>query len=195
MNTAVYSDQDYIEGIKNSDNRVCREIYRLIRPKVIKLLLKHGAQESEAEDAFSNSMVALFAKAQKGTLLLKESTKFETFLSAVCLRQLSNLRKKNSRVNPVTNETLAVLKDDAHMEDDLLDASRFRLFVECMKRLDQKCQEVLHAFLVERRSMKEIAVQLSSTEGFAKKKKWSCRNKLVKLIQAHSDYQSLKFAL
>ncbi len=194
METNSYSDQEYIDGIVSNDNHVCREIYRLMRPKALNLLIRYGARTSEAEDAFSNGMVALFVKAKKGTLLLKGSARFETFLSSICLRQLSNIKKKKSKTNLVTNDVFKLLKDDDDVDHDLITASRFRLYMECMKRIDQKCQEVLYAFLVERISLKEIAIRFNTTAGFAKKKKWSCQQKLIKHIQQHPDFLSLKLA-
>ena len=81
--------------------------------------------------------------------------------------------------------------EDPVIEKDLESTERRRLFRDKFKQLGEDCQRVLKMFL-EGISMVKIAEKMGyASEGYAKKRKFKCKQKLTSLIKADVRFQEL----
>ena len=92
----------------------------------------------------------------------------------------------------VTSSHTEVLTDEFEFDEDDAQALRERLYRKKFKILSADCQKVIQLFL-SGTTMSQIASTMNySSEGYAKKKKFTCKQKLFSLITSDPAYRNLK---
>ena len=82
--------------------------------------------------------------------------------------------------------------DQPGIMEVILEAEERRLFQKHFERLSPECQQILGMFF-EGKSMEEIRKNLGlSSVGYAKKRKFVCKERLIKAIQSDPLYLELK---
>ncbi|MEM6261539.1 MAG: sigma-70 family RNA polymerase sigma factor [Bacteroidota bacterium] len=180
--------QPYLQGIRDRDPLVLKEIYLRFFPMIANHVQKNGGTEADARDVFQDTILVLFRKMQAPDFELTSS--FSTYLFAVgkhiWLKQISRKRK-----NPSLSIEKVNLPDEESVEKALLITERNQLFRQKMKLLSEGCQRLLTLFF-EGMSMANIAEQLGfASEGYAKKRKFQCKQKLTELIKADPKFSEM----
>ncbi|MGD1848720.1 MAG: RNA polymerase sigma factor [Salibacteraceae bacterium] len=178
----------YIEGILQRDGNTIRQIYEECYPRIEQFILKNNGTASDAQDVFQEAIMVVYANAQKSGFVLTSA--FYTYLHAICrnlwLRQLK--RKRQLRV---TFSADWEYMDRAELETNLLESERFELFWKRFKALGADCQRLLRLFF-EGASMKIIMEKMGfGSEGYARKRKYQCKQKLHELIVNDPEYTDL----
>lgn len=189
MNSSTtHIDQRLIKGIARNDRAVMTEIYERFLGKIIAFVEQNSGSEADARDLFQEALIAIFSKARKGELELSSS--FYTYLYAVCRNLwLKKLRKNKGK--EVTLDPELVSSDERASELDLDEQDRMRLYRAKFSLLGEDCRKLLQLFF-EGISMSEIAAKLGfASEGYAKKRKFQCKQKLVTAIQSDPLYKEL----
>ncbi len=184
----MQSDQSaYLVAIQSSDPQGLKAIYRDFLPKIRTFVSRNGGSEADAEDVFQDALLVLFDKTRKDDFVL--SSAFYTLLYGICRNLWGNRLQKKSR-------TEVTLQDDFKYSDEesilfnLEEAERQSLFWDSFHRLKPECQTLLQLFF-KKKSMEEIATTLSfSSVAYAKKRKFLCKEQLIKFVKADRRYQS-----
>ena len=132
--------------------------------------------------------MVIYEKAQQADFELQYS--LHTFLYTICRNLwLKKLRNKSSKEVSLP-EHLELITEDT-FEEEILWRGKEALYREKFKQLGADCQQVLQLFL-KGMSMEKIAQQMNfSSIGYAKKRKYKCKNKLLKLIQSDHRFKEL----
>jgi RNA polymerase sigma factor (sigma-70 family) len=183
-NVAQISDVDILEGIRTSNPDVIKGIYRAYLPGIITYIRRNSGGEEDARDLFQEAMIVLFRKVKAGNFELRSS--LNTYLSSIC----RNLWYKRLRDRKEVSIPEGIERPDPDEDlDQLIHLTvQRRLFLQHFQQLGETCREILELYF-QKVSMREIAEKLQTTEGYLKKRKFVCKEKVVKAIQQDPLYQ------
>lgn len=181
-------DQSLLEGLLNADAASIKATYDLALPAVINWVKENNGSEADARDIFQEALIALFRKLEGGELVLTCTLK--SFLRIMCRNLwLSRLRNKQNQASP-----LEQLEESADLDEDLerrLEQSeKEQLFFKHFDSLGENCRKIMQWFF-DKVPLKQIAVRLDTSEGYIKKRKFKCKEQLVKAIQADPKFSEL----
>ena len=186
-----------ITGIAAHDRKIIQHLLKTIQPVIINTLMKRNAGRDQAADIFMDSLEAIYREIQKNgvdeTIAKLDNppkTKLQTYLTRINLNLYFNqARRKKIKVG-VTEEQEKLYSENETITDELHQVMQRKLFLEKLNQLGTDCQKVLRLFF-ERKSMKEISHTMNTTEQYAKKKKFTCKKKLIELIKRDHRYREL----
>ena len=187
--TISKTDQDLLNGLRSSDQVAVKSIYDLVLPTIIIWIRKNNGTEADARDVFQEALIALFQKMQKGEFELTCTLK--SYLRVVC-RNIWLARIRNKGFNsPQLSEEDELVDLDEDMEKRIQLAERQQLFFKYFDQLDEKCQHILKGYF-DSVPFKVLAEELDTSEGYVKKRKFSCKEKLIGWIKADPVYRELQ---
>ncbi len=134
-------------------------------------------------------LIVVYEKAKKPDFQL--TSQFSTFFYGVC-RNLWMSRQQKRSASEVTIPDHAKYIPDDSPDVDLLQADRGKLFYKVLRQLGDDCQKLLQLFF-QKLSMDEIAQQMGfASEGYARRRKSQCKDRLVELIKSAPEFVELK---
>lgn len=181
------TDKALLEALSRGHGAGTKKVYDLALPSVIDWVCKNNGSESDARDIFQEALIALFIKLDKGDFELTCTLK--SFLRIVC-RNLWLTRLRDSKANKTSplDGIEHTIEDD--MTDIITETDRQRLFINHFNQLGADCRQLLRLFF-DKISFAEIAVQLNTSVGYIKKKKFKCKERLVTAIQHDPLFKEL----
>lgn len=200
MGLPFYQDQDQqlvhytveaiLEGLKTSDSNVLEYVYKKYFPIVRFFVIKNSGTDEDAKDVFQEAIILVYKRLKDGTLDL--SCAFKTYLYSVCrLLWLRQLEKRKIRNEVVTDNQVFVQLDD-DIEAVFEEQEQFRIYQKHFQLLHKDCQEILRLFL-KKVPLKEIAQKMNiKSDKYLKKRKYDCKEALIKRIQNDPDYKRLR---
>lgn len=184
-----YNSEEIIAGIKAQNERVLSYIYREYLPSVRNFLILNNINQEEASDIFQDALIIIYRKVREGDLKL--SCEFKTYLISVARNLLLNSIRKKNRELKLSDEYSYFEELDDSYDDIVSDHIKYKLFINHLNLLDDKCKKLLNLFL-EGRSLRWIAFRMGFlNEQYAKKRKFLCKEKLVKNIQNDPIFKEL----
>lgn len=181
-------DYEYVNGIKSGDQKILEKIYNDYYPGIQKYVEANSGTPDDAKDLFHDVLIVIFKKITDGNLNLTSS--FYTYLYAVSKNLwLKKLRdNRNSRVTTDSNMEYT-MADDAEEIHDMV--TQEILYREKFLELSESCQKVLKLGF-EKVSMVDItSIMGFSSVGYTKKRKFKCKEQLIRLIKTDKRYQGL----
>ena len=190
----IRSDTDqhyYLKGILDNDRKVIKEIFDQYLPGIQKHIIQNGGTAEAAKDIFMDALEVVFRKLRTDGLNL--SCSFYTYLFEIAKRLwLKQLRNKKSMKRVTSAPWLVSIEEDEPLRH-ITENEQYKLFRDKFQKLSPGCREILSLFLYERKSMQEITKLLNfGSEGYTRKRKHNCKEKLKKLIRNDKRYSSLK---
>lgn len=186
--TSHPDDLVLLEGLLRSEAKPIESIYNAVLPSIIYYVRQNGGTETDARDLFQDALMALYKRLQQGDFEL--TCKLQSYLRVVC-RNLWLKRLRNSdRESGVLPEGWEAVDLDHRMDERLEMSERESILWKHMKALGEGCQQILRLFF-EGTSMREIAAKLDTSEGYIKKRKHTCKERLVAAIKQDSSYVEL----
>lgn len=182
-------NQGYIDGIRNGDPIVIRAVYKNYHDAIVHFVETQYGSKEDAHDVFQEGLVAVFQNMQKPDFELTSS--FLTYFYSVCRNIWYNkLRKRPNKKVTLDEKMLLIIEEDA--SPVLEESEQYFLYRKIFLKLGQDCQRVLDLFL-QKISMEQIREEMGyGSIGYTKKRKFLCKEKLVKLIQADPSFHELK---
>lgn len=189
MTKKALKDDIYLNGIKDGETATLQEIYHNYYPAIQQYIETHQGNKEDAKDVFQEGILLLYQKSKKADFQLTSS--FFTYFFAVCKYIWSNKRRKKSFGEvTLTEEITSIVKDVS--SDDLFQNEQYTLYRAKFLELGAECRQILSLFF-EKVKMAEIVEKMKySSVSYAKKRKFLCKERLVKLIQNDARYQELK---
>lgn len=153
--------------------------------------MKNNGTKEEADDIFQDAVMQLFQVVRKGKF--DENYEIDAFLYSVARNLWINKVKKDQRMQEWDGQT------EKHPEstennalEGLLTKEKTMAIREVFQALDEKCQKILHLYLNEEKTMKEISQILQySSEDVAKTNHYRCKQYLIKIIHSQPHYLKL----
>jgi len=177
-----------LAGISTGSPSVIRQIYTQYFDSIAQYILRNKGTIEDAKDIFQDAMMVIYEKTQHAEFELQYS--LHTFLYTICRNLwLKKLRNKSNKEVSLPDNMELIAEDT--FEEEILWRGKEALYREKFKQLGADCQRVLQLFL-KGMSMEKIAKQMNfSSIGYAKKRKYKCKNKLLKSIQGDHRFKQL----
>lgn len=182
-------DIDYIKGIKESNSQVINAIYKKFHQAIVHLVETHKGTKADAHDVFQEGLLIVFQKSQEVDFQLTSS--FLTFFYAICRNVWYNkLKKRSIKEVTLAPELLSIVKEEPDPYYEY--SEQYFLYRKMFLQLGKDCQQLLDLFL-QKTKMTDIMQSMGyGSISYTKKRKFMCKEKLVKLIKNDPEYQELK---
>ncbi len=183
------ADQELLEGLSRAESIAVTKVYDLVLPSVITWVTENNGSEADARDIFQEAMIALYLKLEKEDFELTCTLK--SFLRVICRNLwLTRLRDMKNREATVP-EGIEDKFEEYDLIEEITQTDRNRLFLKHFNKLSEKCRRLLRMFF-NKIPFAEIAMKLKTSEGYVKKNKFKCKQRLVEAIQRDAMYNELK---
>ncbi|MEP3999956.1 MAG: sigma-70 family RNA polymerase sigma factor [Ekhidna sp.] len=177
--------------IRKGDRGIIESIYDECFPSIANWIRKNSGTEKEAEDTFQDALVVLFQKSKDPEFEIH--CKLSTYVFGVAKKMwLHKLRTRNRHVfTDFTAEEEISPKDDVEVDKLVIDAEIDQVYKRNFAKLTEECRKILTHFF-NGLSMKEIVNLMEfKSDGLARKRKFNCKNELIKLVKADPLYDEL----
>ncbi|MFK8056176.1 MAG: RNA polymerase sigma factor [Saprospiraceae bacterium] len=186
--TSEPDDRLLLEGLFRSEAKPIQTIYDAVLPSIIYYIRQNGGSETDARDLFQDALMALYNRLREGDFEL--TCKLKSYLRVVCRNLWLKRLRKTDRESGVLPEGWEAVDLDARMDERLEESEREGILWKHLDALGEGCQQILRWFFTGT-SMREIASRLDTSEGYIKKRKHTCKERLVTAIKQDARYQEL----
>ena len=188
MTNNLSTEQLIIKGIQEGNAQVLNKIYKDYHKAILHLVESNKGTVEDARDVFQEAILAIYQKSKDPNFKLNHT--FLTYFYAVCRNIWRNkLKKKSFGEVSLSEEMIPMYK-----EEDLPAIEKnekYELFQSKFALLGEDCQKLLNLFFSKVKMEKIMKKMGFSSIGYAKKRKFQCKNKLINLIEKDSRYQEL----
>lgn len=187
----VHPDQLYIDGLLRNDSRIIQQIYKKFVPKVKHHICANSGDDDRAQDVVQEVLITIYNQARTKGLQL--SCPFDAYFFLLCKRRWLNELKKVSNKGVTSWDDNVSIDEPAAalaLQTEIFDEKQ-SLFDEMFQKLGAKCRELLQLSFVTK-TMEEVALKLSVTYAYVRKKKSLCTGQLTEMIQNSPRFRSLK---
>jgi len=176
-----HSDKRLIEGIRKGDDKTVNYLYDTFFDTIKSYVLKNTGTEDDAYDIFQDAMMVILKKIQQNHL--DESTDVRAYIFGIS-RNLwhEHLRKKKKKVD------LDIEVSDEFDPSSLLDTPLEQIVQRSFLKLKPECREVLN-MIIKGADYNEIAKAMNyKSDDYARRKKYLCKEALIKIVKFDPDY-------
>ena len=186
---AKQESHDFIKGIKNRDNKILKIIYKEHFLLIKSFILKNSGTIDDARDVFQEAIIVIYRYTKKDNF--KINCSFETFLYSICRTiWLNNLRNKKIRTNKL-DDIREYITFSASDDEQIEESAEYKLYQKHFQKLGDECKKLLQLFY-DKVPYKEIAKRMNyKSIGLVKKKKFKCKEFLLKSIREDPEYKLL----
>ncbi|MFN8117520.1 MAG: sigma-70 family RNA polymerase sigma factor [Bacteroidia bacterium] len=176
----------YIKEIKNGNETVLVELYKLYRNEFISWSFKnYNITDEDAKDIFQETIIAFYNNVKSGQLH-EFTSDVKTYLFAIGKFKIINFLKKQQR--SVTFSDFDLLKVEEPINNEMLDKEENEFIKATVKKyLNEQCEDckkVLELYYFKDLDMKTIAEEMGyKNADVAKKKKYECFKKLAEMVK------------
>ncbi len=174
------STSEIIDGIKENDPHVLHYVYQSYFKKVEAFVVANSGSASDAADLFQETMIVIFQKVRNDDLNLRSSFKsfFFGVIRKLWLKHLEvNRRRQHQEKSYSGDMDVFQVTDDLYSAYD--QAIIRQLILKYYNKLGAKCQQILELY-AHKMPVKDIAEKLGCSESLVKKRKFECKEKLVR---------------
>jgi RNA polymerase sigma factor (sigma-70 family) len=176
-----YAEHEIIEGIKNNNEALITDLIEILKPQVFRWVRANSGTKTDAEDNFEQTWEVVIINIYTGKY--KEGNfagYFKTISRNLWLKGITGPgieRKTGILINEMKD--LSEEERNAKIAKD----NNIEIVHQKFMQLDKKCREILTRKYIKDIKMKDIAVQMDSTENFVKIKLFRCKKKLLELLK------------
>ncbi len=175
-------DSNLIERMKAGDNTAFSDLYSLYFPVINNYIINQGGQRDDAQDIFSEAVLAIFQHAKREDFFLTVSLK--TYLFAICQRRWINEAHKMSRRKVILKADFSEskLEEKENPLSILEDVDNKEFLMKALGQIGERCKMLL-SYYSQNYSMAEIAqIQGYSSPDMVKKELYRCRIRLREFL-------------
>ncbi|HVD98979.1 MAG TPA: sigma-70 family RNA polymerase sigma factor [Cytophagaceae bacterium] len=175
--------------VSGKGNEVLSVLYKETLSKVRQMVLKNNGNLEEANDIFQDAVLVFFKQVRNG------SFKAEYDIDAYIYTIAKNLWIKRA-MKITKNVPLEYLKETQTIAENALETviteEKAEALETLMNKVGEECKKLLKLVAYEKRSMKEICVEMNySSENVAKTYHYRCKKKFTKFIKTNSRLMEL----
>ena len=185
------TDKEYIDGIRDKDNRIFATLYETFRTDFINLFrVKHSAQDIEQIlDAYQDSCVVLWNNIQEGKLTVHKLEEYhaslKTYLFSIGRNKLISSYRKSQKDLELfsTRRNANNLSEDYRNSQFLLQeeelSERETIIQQLVTDMQEPCNTLLKLYYWEKKDGQQIAALLNyKNPDSVKTQKFKCMKKL-----------------
>ncbi|MEM7572734.1 MAG: sigma-70 family RNA polymerase sigma factor [Bacteroidota bacterium] len=189
LTTINDQDREFLEGLLQADRLWVDRWYQEFFGGILQYVRNQSGNRQDAEDIFQDALLIIYQKLKREELQL--SATLRTYLLAVCRNLWRSRRRSHKEFSLQEGEGEQLPDPAADIESVIHRRSREKLYQLHFSQLGERCQQILQLFFAKVK-LAEIAQQLGLSANYVKKKKFSCKEKLIESIQADPSYQELQ---
>jgi len=179
----IYTDEQIVKSLKYRQNHIVSYILKKYLPMIKYLLIEMKGNEDDAEDIFQEALIIIIKKIDSDEMVL--TAKFSTYLYAIC-KNLFELKRKKKLVEEKYLIRKAETIADENFSENYDEKYQYKMYKHYFAKLGESCQKILNMYWMDT-SNKDIAREIGSTEGYVRKKKHECKERLIELIMTNPD--------
>ncbi|MDP2113611.1 MAG: sigma-70 family RNA polymerase sigma factor [Bacteroidota bacterium] len=186
-----YTNLELLNGILRNDTIVLQFIYKNFYSKINFFIKKNNGDDDDANDIFQEAIIIIYRKLKANELAL--DCTFETYLYSICrflwLKQLEKRKIEKESIKDNHEFKDEIYDDSLEKVTDLND--RYRLYQKHFANLGKDCQKILQLYF-DKVPLKTIAQMMGfKSEKYAKKRKFSCKEYLIKSVKQDLEYKNI----
>jgi RNA polymerase sigma factor (sigma-70 family) len=178
-----------LEGMQRGDEKVILRIYDLALRSVITWVEENSGSEADARDVFQDALMALYRRLNSGDFEL--SCTLKSYLRIVCKNLWLAKIRKSGKVSHLDKESEENQVMDQEIIEQIETNERRKFFYLHFEKLAESCQKIMSMFF-DKIPLVEIARKMDTSEAYIKKRKFQCKEQLVKSIQADKEFLAHK---
>lgn len=176
-----YSDEAFLEGLRNGNNEVLKNLYKKYFQLVLKFVVNNNGTQEAAQDIYQECIIVLYENAQDPGFELR--CQLQTYIYSVARRLWLKQLKKSGMVYLMKEEEemdLADVSDDLHKhlqrEEELMKLNH------SLSQLGEPCKSLIRGYYAGKQSMEELAEKFGYTNAdTAKNQKYKCLQRLKRI--------------
>lgn len=177
-----------LKGITRGNQEILKKFYNKNFIVINNFILQNSGSENDSEDIFQDGLIILYQQLQSDSFTINCSV--HTYFYGICKNVWRNKLRRKDKVSCCGTISDLALKVEEKIIDNLHVNERELVYRKHFLKLNCKCKEVLTSFL-DGKSMQETAVMMKCSEGYARKKKFECKRKLIQMIENDPLYIEL----
>ncbi len=165
------NDIQIITQIREGNQKGFRKLYDYF-PIIQKWLITNGCEKNQSQDIFQQALLVLCEKCQNEHFTLTAT--LETYLFSVSKFVWYNQARKKSKhaTSDISEIEIAASNDVDEMAEK---ETKLEYAFKALELISARCREMLQLFYLKKKTMAEIAKQLSfKSEIVAKNQKYKC---------------------
>ena len=186
-------EESLLEGIRLHDSDTLEYIYKKFFPSVSAFVNSNSGSDDDARDVFQEAIVAIYRRVNDDDFAITCS--FKTYVYAIVKNLwLKELEKRKASGVKLNVEGEFEVADEQPIEGSFFDpkSERFKLYQKHFLTLSEDCQKVLRLFFAKQ-SLMEISQTMGyGSEKYAKKRKFQCKEILVKRIKNDPEFNKIR---
>lgn len=182
----IIKNQDkLLEAFKSNNEAVLKSIYQENYAKVQHYILKNSGGEQEAKDIYQEAFLAFWNNVKNDKFKSTGNSSLNGYLYTIAKNKwLDYLRSSNhkkmistSKLHKLDLEQVKLEVDEENHKND----QKLEKAMQSFNLLGEACKLLLTKVYFEKKSMKEIAVELELDAASTRNKKYRCMQKLREL--------------
>jgi RNA polymerase sigma factor (sigma-70 family) len=180
--------EEIVESIRKEDRKVLLYLYRSYYPSVKKFILNNSGSSEDAEDIFQDALLLIYLKIKENNLTL--CCNLSTFIFSVSkflwLKTLSK-RKINVKITLLDE----IIDADCNFHEDYIWMEKRKLIMEAIREMSPDCQKIMNLYLENTPEERIVAIMGYSSIQYARNRRTSCKDRLVKKLWNSQIYKEL----
>ncbi len=174
-----------VNAFKANNEVVLKVIYQENYTKVELYVLQNNGTKQQAKDIYQETFLAVWQNVKNHKFIPKSDTAIHGYIYTIAKNKWtdylrSNNYKKMIATSKVIGLELGQLKDEV-IENSDKDTCKMEIAMKAFNDLGDVCKSLLTKVYFEKKSMKEIAVELQLDAASTRNKKYRCMQKLREL--------------
>lgn len=178
-----------IIGFKTNDSVVLKEFYASNYNKIETFILSNSGTKEHAKDIFQEAFISVWKNVKNNKFESQNESALQGYLYQIAKNKwMDVLRSKTfKKTNALNNKKQTLISDETDkilLEDELFE-SKLNKTMDAFKALGQPCKQLLTTFYFDKKSLRDIALELKIEENSVRNKKYRCMQKLRELALKH----------
>ncbi|MCH2193924.1 sigma-70 family RNA polymerase sigma factor [Kordia sp.] len=175
----------YINALITGNEKITKEIYVKLFPKIKSFVLKNRGDSQDASDVFHDGLMYIIVSQKEKRSEIKS---FEAYLFVVC----KNIWKKTLKNKVIKSDTLTLEDKESALSTFVVEQELFDFYIEKFDLLSENCKEILGSYF-NGLSYEELLTEYAyASINTIRQRVFKCRTKLIKLIKEDKLFQKLK---
>jgi len=183
------SNEEIIEGIKNRDEKIARHILKSCFWMVEEYIKSKGGTTEDAWEVFQYTYIAMYQKTTVEDVVLYVN--FPSYFLGFCKNYWLKELLKRKRSGYLEEQDEEIKGECDEIIKQIIKKEKYNLYVKFFNKLPGLCR-IIFLMHFKKIPYKQIAKELGLTENQVKRKKFGCKEKLIKLIMKDPRYNQLR---
>jgi len=174
-----------IERIKSNDHKTLSDLYTNNFYKIETLVLKNSGTSAQAKDIYQEAFIAVWRNVKDNKFEPESDTAINGYLYTIAKNKWMDFVRsaafnKTVSINRLSNVTSRETVPEVEKKENDRE-QKLTLAMKAFKDLGEACKNLLTKFYFEKKSMKEIAIDLQLDAASTRNKKYRCMQNLRQL--------------